>query len=36
MKLREAEAGVKFKIIETAGLSMMRVLQVSNPLETAG
>ena len=33
---REAEAGVKFKIIETAGLSMRRVLQVSNPLATAG
>ena len=33
---REAEAGVKFKIIETAGLSMRRVLQVSNPLESAG
>ena len=33
---REAEAGVKFKIIETAGLSMRRVLQVSNPLASAG
>jgi hypothetical protein len=33
---REAEAGVKFKIIETAGLSMRRVLQMSNPLATAG
>ena len=33
---REAEAGVKFNIIETAGLSMRRVLQVSNPLESAG
>ena len=33
---REAEAGIHFKIIETAGHSMKRVLQVSNPLETAG
>ena len=33
---KEAEAGVHFKIIENAGLSMRRVLQVSNPLESAG
>ena len=33
---KEAEAGVHFKIIETSGLSMRRVLQVSNPLESAG
>jgi hypothetical protein len=33
---REAEDGVSFKIIETAGLSMKRVLQVSNPLESKG
>ena len=33
---REAEAGVSFNIIETAGLSMRRVLQVSNPLESRG
>ena len=32
----EAESGVNFKIIETAGHSMRRVLQVSNPLESAG
>jgi hypothetical protein len=33
---REAENGVSFKIIETAGLSMKRVLQVSNPLGSTG
>ena len=33
---KEAEAGVHFKIIENAGLSMRRFLQVSNPLESAG
>ena len=32
----EAEAGVHFNIIETGGLSMKRVLQRSNPLETPG
>ena len=32
----EAEAGVKFKMIETGGHSMRRVLQKSNPLETLG
>ena len=32
----ESEAGVKFKIIETGGLSMRSVLQRSNPLETQG
>jgi hypothetical protein len=31
-----AEAGVKFKIVETGGLSMKSVLQRLNPLETAG
>jgi hypothetical protein len=32
----EAEAGVHFNIIETGGISMRRVLQRSNPLETPG
>ena len=32
----EAEAGVKFKIVETGGLSIKSVLQRSNPLETPG
>ena len=32
----EAEAGVHFNVIETGGLSMRRVLQRSNPLETSG
>ena len=32
----EAEGGVLFKIIETAGYSMKRVLQTSNPLQSPG
>ena len=32
----EAEAGINFKLIETGGMSMRRVLQVSNPMETKG
>jgi hypothetical protein len=33
---QEADAGVHFNIIETGGLSMRKVLQRSNPLETPG
>ena len=33
---KEAEAGINFKMIETGGMSMRRVLQVSNPMETKG
>ena len=32
----EAEAGVKFKVVETGGRSMKREFQRSNPMETAG
>jgi hypothetical protein len=32
----EAEAGVHFNVIETGGLSMRRIIQKSNPLETPG
>ena len=32
----EAEEGVHFKIIETSGYSMKRVLQTSNPLKSPG
>ena len=33
---KEAEAGVKFKIIETGGRTMQSVVQNSNPTETVG
>ena len=32
----EAEAGVNFRIVETGGMSMKRMIQVSNPMKTAG
>ena len=32
----KAEPGVNFRIVETGGRSMKRMLQVSNPMETAG
>ena len=32
----EAELGVKFKIVETGGLSMKSIMQISNPLKNIG
>ena len=32
----EAEAGIKIRIVEKGGMSMKRMLQVSNPMKTAG
>ena len=32
----EAELGVKFKIVETGGLSIKSILQKSNPLKNIG
>ena len=33
---REAEAGVSFKIVETSGITVKTVLQMSNPTATPG
>ena len=33
---KEAEAGVQFKIVETGGITVKRMLQISNPMGTLG